>query len=242
MILVKPSFKIESELDPFYIIRHIEKAIKKSYKLEKENSYEEAQEYIRKRIRAGHTSVIEHFSFSVSFIVNRGFTHEIVRHRLASFTQESTRYCNYSKDRFGHHLTFIIPPWLNLEEGEYVLVKNNTSNVIEVYPSGSPFMYYSTEMKSLTVNGHRWLLNLLKSEEDYMDLIKDGWKPEQARDILPHALKTEIFITANLKEWRWIFHERYSKAAHPQMIEMMGPLLEDLKNRLPVFFEDINIR
>ena len=146
-----------------------------------------------------HESVIEHVSMSAVLITDRGISHEIVRHRLASFTQESTRYCNYSKDRFGNELTFIEPI-----EG------------VEI----------------------EWAVAMRCAEKSYFALLAKGQTPQQARAVLPNSLKTEIFMTANLREWRHIFKERcLSKAAHPQMRSLMKPLYDRAKQLYPEVFD-----
>ena len=137
---------------------------------------------------------------------------ELVRHRLASFSQESTRYCNYSKDKFNNELTFIIPPWTSFTE-----------------VSHSP---QSPEES-------QWLLVMLQIENVYNNLIAEGWGPGQARSILPNALKTEIVVTANLREWRTIFQQRCASGAHEQMRELMHPLLAEMKSKIPVVFDDL---
>jgi len=164
-----------------------------------------------------HESVIEHGSMTVKFIIDRGVSHELVRHRLASFSQESTRYCNYSKDKFDNQLTFIVPCWLDLTDWDGRIT----------VPSDDPKMI--------------WLRAMSRAEIDYNKLIESGWVAQEARSILPNSLKTEIVVTANFREWRTIFTQRTSKAAHPQMREIMVPLLNEVKERIPVVFDDINV-
>lgn len=161
-----------------------------------------------------HESVIEHASMCVRFICDRGVTHELVRHRLAAFSQESTRYCNYSKGKFGGELTFILPCfWGDQFEG---------------WPQQMP-----------TGPAHEWVRAMEKAEEQYLELIRMGAKPQEARDVLPNSLKTEIVMTANVREWRHIFRLRTSKKAHPQMRELMCPMLAEARSRIPVIFDDV---
>jgi thymidylate synthase (FAD) len=176
-------------------------------------AHEEPSSYamVRKIIGSGHHSVIEHATISVRFICNRGVTHELVRHRLASYSQESTRYCNYRKGKFGGELTIIEPsyrPALHAPEG----VPATKRDV--------------------------WERALRSIELAYLSLIEMGEKPQQARDILPIGLKTEIVCTANLREWRHIFALRCSPRAHPQIRELMVPLREELQRRIPLVFDD----
>jgi thymidylate synthase (FAD) len=156
---------------------------------------------------------------SVRFIVDRGVTHELVRHRLMAFSQESTRYCNYSGG-----VTFIIPPWVEEE------VKNFTDSITNI------------EAFSLTDTSVIWVNAMKDAEEVYLQLLTDGWSPQQARSVLPNSLKTEIVATANFREWRHIFKLRAvgtSGTPHPQMSEVMVPLLKEVKQEIPIIFDDL---
>lgn len=142
-----------------------------------------------------------------------GNSHELVRHRLASFSQESTRYVAYEED-----VTFIIPPWIDdLEERKYSYCEINDI-------------------------GNLWVSAMSYAEYCYVNLLHQGWSPQQARSVLPNSLKTEIVMTANLRELRWILKLRTSSAAHPQMKEIMVPLLMELQDILPEIFQDITIK
>lgn len=147
---------------------------------------------------------LEGLAVTVKFICDRGITHELVRHRPISFSQESTRYCNYGK--LG--MTFVIPEWLNnwVIPGEY--------DVNSFRPH--------TELVDC------WYAAMIDSERTYLNLLKLGWSPQQARSVLPNSLKTEIVCTANLREWQHIFKWRTSAAAHPQMRELMIPFFKKM--------------
>ena len=117
MKIIEQSYIIEDELDSERIMRSIEKAGRTCYKSEENIKEDSAEKFIRAIIKRGHESVIEHEKITVRFITDRGVTHELVRHRIASYSQESTRYCNYSNDKFGNELTFIMPCfWYGDEE------------------------------------------------------------------------------------------------------------------------------
>lgn len=155
---------------------------------------------------------------TAKFICDRGVSHEFVRHRVFSFAQESTRYCNYSKDKFGKECTFIIPSWLGLSKGSYTYD----------YPSG------------FTKDGNKWnseiefnpfLLSLARSEATYLELIEQGWTPQQARAVLPNSLKTELVVTGFASDWEHFFELRDAGSAHPQARELAHPLHEEFKNR-----------
>ena len=161
-------------------------------------------------------------SATVRFICNRGVSHELVRHRPPSFAQESTRYCNYSKDKFQNQLTFIIPPWFDwIKEGEYS------------WGGKSPEGLTATEH----IDAWFWFKAIDATESTYLSLITEGQRPEEARDVLPNALKTEIVVSADLQEWKHIFKLRTAQVAHPQMRELMVPLHEDFKKLYPEVFE-----
>ena len=129
--------------------------------------------------------------------------------RICSFAQESTRYCTYSADKFGNEITVIKPYWYN--EGES---KTNDSCI-------------------------RWFDSMAYAEHNYFKLLENGLPAQAARGVLPNDLKTEINVKANLREWRAIFKLRCAPAAHPDMRRVMIPLLQELKNRIPIIFDDI---
>lgn len=223
MKLIKPYYEILSDIDSDRILKAIELAGRTCYKSEDKITLDSAKEFVKKIIKSGHESVVEHQSLSIRFICDRGVSHELVRHRLASFSQESTRYCNYSKDKFDNQLTFIIPNWANIDLINLFGTKNSSIN------------------EKLNKSAENiWCHSMNSAEFWYNQLINLDWTPQQARSILPNSLKTEIVITANLREWRTIFKQRTSKAAHPQMRELMCPLLDELKEKLPVIFDDIS--
>jgi thymidylate synthase (FAD) len=187
----------------------IEKAGRTCYKSEDKITNESSKKFVQMILKRGHESVIEHISASVKFITNRGVTHELVRHRLCAFSQESTRYVNYG----GEDIEFIKPIWAPDVN----------------HPGFGPFDPIEI-----------WEEAMLDTEISYNRLLKNGWRPEQAREVLPNSLKTEIVVTANLREWRHIMKLRTSKAAHPQIRALMIDCLENgFKKEFPVLFEDI---
>ncbi len=209
MRVIKPSYVIEDELDPQKIMKTIERAGRTCYKSESNISDGSAEKFIANIIKRGHESVIEHEKITVRFICDRGVTHELVRHRIASYSQESTRYCNYCNDKFGNELTFIKPCFWD----------ENTAD-------GKAKMDI-------------WTRTMENIEKEYNNLISMGAKPEEARSILPNSLKTEIVVTMNLRSWRHFFELRTSERAHPQIREIANALLADLKTQLPVIFGDL---
>ena len=187
------------------ICKHIEKCGRICYKSEGKITDDSYILFIQKIIERGHEAVLEHFSISIKFVCNRGVSHEIVRHRLASYCQESTRYCNYIKDDFGGEITVIKPCYL--VEG--------------------------------TKGYFDWKESCEKSESAYFDMLEFGCKPQEARAVLPNSLKTEIMMTANLREWRHFFRLRCSKAAHPQMREVAFKALVAMQEYIPIIFDDV---
>ena len=220
MIITKPSYSILSKIDGEELVKNIERAGRTCYKSEDQITDESAKKFVKMIIDRGHESVLEHEKISVLFVCDRGVSHEIVRHRLASFSQESTRYCNYSKDKFEGQITYIAPEWLSDWDIE-AINKSDWSNCDE--------------------DAKQWADCLKNCEDTYNFLIRcpNKWQPQQARSVLPNSLKTEIVVTANLREWRTIFKQRAAKAAHPQMRELVCPLLDELKTVIPVVFDDI---
>jgi len=201
-------------------ILRMEKSGRTCYQSEKgEVTKETAGKFIARLIKMGHESVIEHSQMTVKFFdCSRGFTHELVRHRLASFSQESTRYVDYAKDAKGEvevdldkfQIKFIAPPHTN----------NNEPVLLE---DGRRFSF--SEM-------------LAECEKFYRGLRKTGWLPEDARQILPTAVKADIVVSANFREWRHIFKERLVLAAHWEIRAILGGLLDEVQVILPAVFGD----
>lgn len=207
MRIIKPNVEILDDLNPEEILKKLELCGRVCYKSEDKITPESAIKFISNIVKRGHESVIEHFTFSVKFIVDRGVSHEIVRHRIASYSQESTRYCNYSKDGFDSQITVIEPSFL----------VNDT---------------YGYEI---------WERSCKQAEQAYFDMLNYGCTAQEARAVLPNSLKTELIMTANIREWRHFLKLRTSPAAHPQMREVADMLLEQVNFILPVFFDDITL-
>lgn len=154
---------------------------------------------------------------TAKFICDRGVSHEFVRHRVFSFAQESTRYCDYSKDKFGNDITYIIPSWLDLPEGKYSNWDNDWCDVSELkllYP----------EVDNLSDPANCFLQSIKNAECYYFMLINRGWKPQQARQVLPNATKTELVMTGFESDWEHFFSLRCSGAAHPDAKKLADEL------------------
>lgn len=211
MRVIEPSYEILTPISEGGIeeLKQLERIARVCYKSEDHitEDGESAKKLIRSLINSGHHAMLEHGVISVKFTCDRGISHELVRHRVASFAQESTRYCNYANDKFGNELTFI-----------------------------RPFFFENTWRYDV------WYEQMEEAENDYLELVLNGVKPEEARSVLPNSLKTEIVVTANYREWRHIFNLRCSPNAHPQMRELMLPLLDEFCEHIPVLFDDIKER
>ena len=221
MKVIKASYEImnKENIDGLELLKTIERVGRTCYKSEDKITDESAVKFVTNLIKRGHEAMIEHNIISVRFICDRGISHELVRHRVASFGQESTRYCNYSKDKFGNQVTFI-----------------NLMNGIEL----------DTKMKDMTVEEIDMILNEWEeackdAEKHYFNMLQLGATPQIARSVLNNSTKTEIVITANMREWRHIFKLRADAPAHPQMRELMIPLLHELQSKVPVLFDDIKL-
>ena len=221
MNILNPRFEILTPISEGGIeeLKHIEKIGRVCYKSEGNitEDGESAKKFVKMLINRGHEAMIEHSSLSVKFVVDRGISHELVRHRIASFAQESTRYVNYSLDKFGNEINVI-----DIRNG--IILDNKMKNM---------------DARTIELIINEWLLAMEDAEKHYMKMIELGATPQIARSVLPNSTKTEITITANYREWRNFFKLRVPNTAHPQMREVTIPLLRELKNRLPIIFDDI---
>lgn len=202
MILVEPSVEIVSgfELSGIEILKKLERVGRVCYKSEDSITDDSCVRFVKNLIKNGHDAIIEHHSITFKLVTNRGVTHELVRHRIASYAQESSRYCNYNKKG----VTFL-----------------NT-------------MFFKDDYM-----GSIWVNHMKQCEAVYNKLINAGAKPEEAREVLPNSLKTEIVCTMNLRELRHLFKLRTSKFAHPEIRRVMELLLVELVSKIPVVFDDI---
>ena len=211
MKVILPEVYIETKIPYDSMLYYIESAGRTCYQSETKDDNDH-EEFIRKIIKRGHESVLEHQSITVRVICDRGVTHEIVRHRLASYSQESTRYCNYSKDKFDNEIRVI-----NIASGfNYNLIDPVDKKKYDI-----------------------WETAMRQAERAYFNLINTGATPQEARSVLPNSLKTELVMTMNLREWRHFFKLRCDKVAHPQMREVANMIKDEFVKRYPVFFEDL---
>ena len=218
MRIIKPSIEVLDTLDQTVILKRLELVGRTCYKSEDNITEFSCVEFVRKIIKSGHHAIIEHYNISVRVICDRGITHEIVRHRISSYAQESTRYCNYALGKFGNEITVAEPCFWNtqdLEESCDSLIADEKMRV--------------------------WKQAMQDAEAYYMKLVSLGATQQEARSVLPNSLKTEIVMAMNLREWRHFLTLRTSKSAHPQMREVANMILKEFKSKLPVIFEDISL-
>lgn len=219
MQIIKPAYEIITPINSEEILKTIEAVGRTCYKSEDKITDDSCYKFVQGIIDRGHEAVIEHYNITVRLINDRGVSHEEVRHRIASFAQESTRYCNYSKDKFNNSITYI-----DIRGGIALDTKMKT---------------LSPEVIQTIVD--EWMCACEDAERHYFKMLELGATPQIARSVLNNSTKTEICITMNLREWRHFFKLRTPIAAHPQMREIAIMLLNAFKEQLPIIFDDIEV-
>lgn len=204
MKIVQQSHEWITPLNRDVTLPRIEQIARTCYKSEGAIKPGSAEKMVAMLCKNHHYAMIEHISLSIKFITDRGVANEIVRHRIGSYAQESTRYCNYSKDKFDNQIT---------------VIDNGYTGDLRAY----------------------WLDAVEDAETSYQIMIAKGATPEQARDVLPLCLKTEIVCTWNLREWHEVLRLRTAKDAHPAIRELMIPVLHELQEVYPEIFNDIEV-
>lgn len=212
----KPSYSIITPLKGDDILRHLEHMCRKAYMSYDKMSETSHYDIIKTIMTHNHQSVLEHFVISVDVVTNIGVSRELNRHRIAAITESSTRYCNFTKDKFGNKCSFVVPLWiLKLwQKGEKIT--GQEERLIETY-----------------------FIETSACSHMYETLINSGAKPQEARELLPLNTKTEEGFTANIREWRHIFSVRCSEAAHPNIRQIMLPLLHEFYHAIPLVFDDL---
>lgn len=215
MRIIKPSVELINPVPYEVALNTTEIAGRTCYQSEDLMTEGSAEDFVRRIIERGHESVLEHVSVTARFICDRGVSHEIVRHRIGAYSQESTRYCNYSKGKFGNEITVIQPCfWMPDWPADDWTVKDAA--------------FYN------------WVESLRKTEKTYFDLLTIGATPQEARSVLPNSLKTSVVVTYNMHMWRHFLRLRCDPAAHSQMQQVANMARRLLTEQYPVFFEDIN--
>lgn len=242
MKIIKP--KVELEFITPNALKFIEKIGRTCY-CSFDKITEESAEIFCKMIKTrNHMSVLEHASATFRIICDRGVSHEIVRHRICSFSQESTRYCNYGPDKKG--IQFILPSWAPEDIlGEYEVLRNDNGvgvASINLRDDQQYIQKYWTKdsdnkLSPFDTPEAQLLMFLANVELYYNQLIKLGQTPQQARAVLPNCLKTEIVMTANFREWLHFLELRTSSAAHPDMRIIANQIGNILNSKYPMIFE-----
>ena len=220
MNFVCPEFKYVTPMNTESvenIMNTIEQAYRICYASEPNGNRDD---FIKSKIAMKHESPLEHPVISIEVITNRGVSHEIVRHRIAAYSQQSTRYCNYSKNKFGNEITFMKPSWVSVED-----ILNYRANELD---TNTP--------------AYIFLKSCEDSEKAYMTLLEMGWKPEEGREVLNNALATKLMITYNIREWRHFFNLRVlgtTGKPHPNMVATFAPVLKDFAKMMPTLFGDL---
>lgn len=208
---IKPKFEIDM-LGQTGIekLKHIEKVGRVAYKSEDRITEDSYIKFITMLKNNEHLSVLEHADISVKFTVCRATTHELVRHRICSFIQESQRYVNYNGS-----VNFIIPTFSKIEDSD----DESTLNC------------------SIELQDKIWVEAMIGAYKSYQDLLDQGLKPELARTVLPNSTATTIYIKTNIREWMLIKKLRTHHTASPEMRAVMIPLFEELKKQIPIVFD-----
>ena len=229
MKIIEQSITFEEELDGEAIIRKIENAARTCYRSEHAvKDFGAACSFVSSLVRRGHDSTLEHVSVSARVVTNRSISHQWVRHRVGcSYSQESTRYCNYGGEKFGAELTVIWPWWL----GE-----------MPADPHKLGRYSFDTLSEEATTDAYIWYAAMKSAEQYYKQLIKRGRKPDEARGVLAHDLKTEFVVTMSLRAWRHFLHLRCAAAAHPQIRHLACSAYLHLSKSIPVIFDDLDVR
>lgn len=219
--MIAPDLGDLSDFNAFHLehgkqmLRRIEYYTRVSHRSEDDMTPDSYERLLRSVVlQHGDLSVIEHEKVTVEALVDRGITHEWVRHRIGSYTQESTRFVNYQKK--GGEAKFIQPRGLSSEP--------------RTAGNGEP-----VELSEL----QEWHHAVSTAEKAYMHLLDKGVSPQIARSVLPNALASKIIVTFNLRTWRHFFLMRTSKETHPQMKQVTLPLLAEFQTKIPILFEDI---
>ena len=236
LFLEEPEAEIVNLVDGREALRHLERVGRTCYRSEDRITSDSYAGFLRGVIDRGHEAMLEHVSVTIRFRTDRGVTHELVRHRLAAYAQSSTRYCNYSQDRFGNGIHVIKPLYFNpQEEPRPVEVPTHSSSRGCTFPSEGVVL----RLCAFDV----WMISMFYASWAYLTLTRVfGRQPQEARSVLPQSTASDIYVTCNLREWRHIFNLRAlgtTGAPHPDMRRIMLPALAAMRKEFPLLFDDI---
>lgn len=218
MKVIQQSVALLEPIDGEEILRVIEQSARNCYQSSHNiGDFDSCKRFVAGLVKSGHHPVFEFAFVRAEFICSRSTSHQLVRHRIASYAQESQRYCNYSAGKFNKEVTFIWPAGRGDAKKVLFDIENGIFN----------------ERHSI------WLNSIEEAEEYYFALIKDGWSAEDAREVLPNCTKTNVVVGMNIREWRHFLTVRCDKHAQTPIRELALSLLEQLHTKIPVVFDDI---
>lgn len=222
----------------------IEECGRVSHKSEDRIEEGSAEPFVRKiAIKFGHETILEHMQFTVCFKISRAASHQLVRHRIAQFTQESQRYCDYSKGK-DPILQVVMPNEIRKEMGKYWVDQNNI--IVERDNENPKKLHLSVpdSLKIITLsekseNLFTFFNSIANDYSSYLELVKKGIKAEDARYLLPNASKTEIYTTFNLRQWRHFFKMRMDSHAQWEIKEIANDVFNLFQERCPLLVENL---
>ena len=222
MKIIDPWIQVE-EYDPIKIMKNIERACRTCYRSENLINKDSYKKLLKNCINRGHESILEHEKITIRMCCDIGVYKDLTRHRFGSFSIESTRYCNYGKDKFDNEIKFIKPVFYNDDWGKVwsidVIINQNLD-----FQDVKSYIWYKT-MKTV--------------EQNYIEMSNAGATPDEMRMILPHSTAAELTMTANIREWRHILDLRTKKMTHPAIRQLLIPLLLKFKEDMPELFNEI---
>lgn len=219
MKIIDPSIQVE-EYNPIKIMKNIERACRTCYRSEGLITDESYKSLIKNCINRGHESVLEHEKITIRMTCDIGVYKDLTRHRAGTaFSIESTRWCNYGKDKFDNEIKFIRP--------------------IFYVDSWSDKNYEDSQMDKDEYKSYLWYDCMEEIENKYMTMSNAGCKPDELRMILPHSTAAQVTMTCNIREWRHILSLRCAPMTHPAIRQLLIPLLLKFKEDMPELFNDI---
>lgn len=238
MKIVEPKVYVE-KFDGLKIMKNIELACRTCYRSEGQITEDSYKKLLQNCINKGHESVLEHEKITIRMICDIGVYKDLTRHRFASFSIESSRYCAYNKDKFNNEIKFIKPIFW---KGDEELFNADIDSV---------FMFSTGDDKEITNNvgyiqNHKevnktyiWYMTMKQIEQSYMEMSKLGCTPDEMRMILPHSTAAEVTMTCNIREWKHILELRANKFAHPSVQQVMIPIAKLFKEQMPEIFNNL---
>ena len=224
MEIIQPWIEVE-KYDGTKIMKNIEKACRNCYRSEGSITEDSYKKLLKNCMNRGHESVLEHEKITVKMCCDIGVYKDLTRHRFGSFSIESTRYCNYGKDKFDNQIKFIKPIFYNPTPSQYAGEESLDENIVDLETYNS----LKTEL---------WKECMQHIEDVYIKMSKFA-KPDELRMLLPHSTAAQVFMTCNIREWRHILSLRCAKMTHPSIRQILIPLLLKFKEDMPELFEDI---